>query len=532
MPAVSSSRPDMTTRDDAVKATGRPSKEGATHAASPPREARDGAPDFADLLKKAGTGQALPATDSGRAIASKRGPAEAAAPCGLREADPLDRKPDDTALDDRPGATAEAEPAHDRHATLRDLLAQWSELAATPTDTSPAGATTGGPIAADAAAAGRNTGGVAVEITTPAGPTATTVADRAFPGAPHQATHAHPTVVMPGQVKAAPVPSLAIGGGAAPSVAPAPTTMSAHIVDRQTHFAPINTLITGSAGGPGRTKAPDDPAKVPAVRSAPPTTAAGKTDPTVALSHSAALRDDPADGKLPISERSIGGAADERSPEHPVRARNDGESRATGTAGTVGATSSGAPSIAAALPTATLQRLAGSILATAGDLAAGSSAAPAPTEGSGAPDRGPVRVLDLELTPADLGLVRVRMRLTGNGIELQIAAARPATTEHLQQDRHRLSSIIESAGYDIDSLTVQASGDGFRSHILPTIRQDATPNPAQAGGTFQPQADAGTHSDNSRGDQSHHSSPQSHVKENNGSPVQEGERSRPGSLYV
>lgn len=534
MAGVSSSRPDIPLRDDAAKAAGRPSREGSVRTALPQGEGGDDAPDFAALLKMAGSEKATPKTGSDAANASKqaRGTADAADSQASLEPALLDTKVGYAERDGRgkAGAEADGEPGPDRQLGLRNLLASWSEPGVAPAvpDGSPTGPAAEATITAASAA---HPASVAADPT---------VDDRStspkefVPASAHSADHPgrpRPAAIMPGEIKPTPMEFRASGSGAAPSGAPAPIVMSADIIDRQTHFAPVDTLARGQRGAPGRLSLMDDTAKG--------TAGVGRTEQAVRSAtaveepQSATDDEEAADPRLPIRERSNGPVASDRSVAREARTRDGGDGPATaGAAPAAGATSTTPSPAAPGLPTATLQRLAGSILATAAELAANQSAAPASSEGSAATDRGPVRVLDLELTPADLGLVRVRLRLTGNGIDLQIAAARPTTAEYLQEDSHRLSAIVENAGYDIDSLTVQTSGDGFRSHILPSIRQDAAPNPAQTGGAFQPQADAGAQSHNGRdGSPDQRSSP-SHVKETDGSQVQEGERSRPGSLYV
>ncbi|MGX1309810.1 chemotaxis protein MotD [Amorphus suaedae] len=532
MAGVSSSRPDMPLRDDAAKIAGRPSREGSVRTALPQDEGGDDAPDFAALLKKAGSEKAMPQTGSD-AAKQTRGTAEAADSQPSLEPGPLDPKLGRAERDGRGKAEAEAdgEPGPDRQLGLRNLLASWSEPGAAPAVSADGAPTRPAPEAAIAAALATRPASVAAE---PAGDDRSTAPRESGSTSAHSPDHPgrqRPAAIMPGEVKPAPMELRPSNGGAAPAGTPAPIVMSADIIDRQTHFAPVDTLARGQRAAPGRLNPADDAAKGPAGVSR--AEQAGGSGTVVEEPQSATDDEAAADPRLPIRERSSDAVSSDRPGAREARARDGGDGPATaGTTAAAGATSTTPSPAAPGLPTATLQRLAGSILATAGELAASQSAAPASAEGSAATDRGPVRVLDLELTPADLGLVRVRLRLIGNGIDLQIAAARPTTAEYLQEDRHRLSAIVENAGYDIDSLTVQTSGDGFRSHILPSIRQDAAPNPAQTGGAFQPQADAGAQSHNGRGGSPDQRSSPSHLKEIDGSQVQEGERSRPGSLYV
>lgn len=61
------------------------------------------------------------------------------------------------------------------------------------------------------------------------------------------------------------------------------------------------------------------------------------------------------------------------------------------------------------------------------------SAAPNGPETAAA--RGPVRVLEIQLHPLELGLVTVRLRTGRNGLEIQVNAARAETARLLEQDR-------------------------------------------------------------------------------------------------
>nr|WP_281493702.1 flagellar hook-length control protein FliK [Ancylobacter koreensis] len=62
--------------------------------------------------------------------------------------------------------------------------------------------------------------------------------------------------------------------------------------------------------------------------------------------------------------------------------------------------------------------------------------------------RGPVRVLEIQLHPVELGLVTVRLRTGRNGLEVQIHAAREETARLIESDRARL----------LDTLAEQGSG--------------------------------------------------------------------------
>ncbi|MEP9368232.1 flagellar hook-length control protein FliK [Xanthobacter sp. VNH20] len=81
---------------------------------------------------------------------------------------------------------------------------------------------------------------------------------------------------------------------------------------------------------------------------------------------------------------------------------------------------------------------------------------------------GPVRVLEIQLHPDDLGTVNVRLRLTPQGLEVRLRAGNPDTARMLEQDRDALGEILRSAGYQADDLqiiTTDAAGfTGMTGH--------------------------------------------------------------------
>ena len=115
--------------------------------------------------------------------------------------------------------------------------------------------------------------------------------------------------------------------------------------------------------------------------------------------------------------------------------------------------------------------------------AAGTGAPPA-SEDAPAPT-GPVRVLDIALSPDSLGRVVVHMRLTPHGLTVRLKADDPATAALLAGDRAHLSALLGSAGLPDVDLEVGGAG-------LPVI--DA-PLRAPAAMEGQPPQDTADHSD-------------------------------------
>ncbi len=73
---------------------------------------------------------------------------------------------------------------------------------------------------------------------------------------------------------------------------------------------------------------------------------------------------------------------------------------------------------------------------------------------------GPVlKTLEIQLTPVELGTVKVSMRLVGENVEVTVRASNPQTAEMLKQDRQMLDQMLRSTGYKPDAITVQSMAD-------------------------------------------------------------------------
>lgn len=96
----------------------------------------------------------------------------------------------------------------------------------------------------------------------------------------------------------------------------------------------------------------------------------------------------------------------------------------------------------------------GSILAEAVRAEAPGSSA----TGAAIPARGPVRVLEIQLRPLELGLVTVRLRTGRNGLEIHVHAARAETARMLEQDRASLIATLADADAGPLDLTISQTG--------------------------------------------------------------------------
>ncbi|MBA1154723.1 flagellar hook-length control protein FliK [Microvirga mediterraneensis] len=121
----------------------------------------------------------------------------------------------------------------------------------------------------------------------------------------------------------------------------------------------------------------------------------------------------------------------------------------------------GAKTEPASLPSSTLQQLARSIV----EDARGISEPQHPSFQHDGLNRvatarasaGVLRVLDLQLKPAELGLVTIRMRLSGDSIEMEIQAQHEDTAELLRNDADKLSSLLRVSGYRPDLINIQSA---------------------------------------------------------------------------
>lgn len=71
----------------------------------------------------------------------------------------------------------------------------------------------------------------------------------------------------------------------------------------------------------------------------------------------------------------------------------------------------------------------------------------------------PVKVLHIQLQPAELGTVTVRMSLKENALQLDLEVSRGETAQLLQRDKEALSSLLRSAGYLVEGMDVRVSAD-------------------------------------------------------------------------
>ncbi len=75
---------------------------------------------------------------------------------------------------------------------------------------------------------------------------------------------------------------------------------------------------------------------------------------------------------------------------------------------------------------------------------------------------GVVKVLNLELKPANLGAVTVRMQLKDNVISIHVEAQHAETRALIEREQAKLTSALSAAGYTVETITA-VQGDSVRS---------------------------------------------------------------------
>ncbi|MEZ0169648.1 flagellar hook-length control protein FliK [Microvirga sp. TS319] len=124
------------------------------------------------------------------------------------------------------------------------------------------------------------------------------------------------------------------------------------------------------------------------------------------------------------------------------------------------------------LPTETLHRIASAVRS---DLRAVSgSVLPQSPQGSEAnhtfsikASESALRVLHLQLHPADLGSVTIKMRLAGESLEMELHVEREETAQLLRHDSEKLSALLRGSGYRPDVISVQVTDGAVQDRAAP-----------------------------------------------------------------
>jgi flagellar hook-length control protein FliK len=142
---------------------------------------------------------------------------------------------------------------------------------------------------------------------------------------------------------------------------------------------------------------------------------------------------------------------------------------------------------------------------------AAAAAAPAEAGGSETARGTVVRVLEIELEPASLGKVTVRMELKDDVLTLRIETTHREATVVIEKERDKLSNALKSAGYIVDAITTQTgeplrasaqgplAATGAQSSPFSSTQSQAGLPHSQGGGGQQREAGPGESSPASRG---------------------------------
>jgi chemotaxis protein MotD len=106
------------------------------------------------------------------------------------------------------------------------------------------------------------------------------------------------------------------------------------------------------------------------------------------------------------------------------------------------------------------------------------------TTGSAA---GALKVLHLQLEPADLGVVTVRVALKDQAISLHLEASHLDTARVIERDREVLANALKSAGYLVDGITSQPA----EAPRLNAPLQQAMATDGQSAFSSSPQSQSG-----------------------------------------
>ncbi len=103
------------------------------------------------------------------------------------------------------------------------------------------------------------------------------------------------------------------------------------------------------------------------------------------------------------------------------------------------------------------------------------------------------RTLVIQLQPIELGTVTARMRLTPDGMHIQLMAENPAMAEHLAKDHDMLSKALQRAGVadDASSVTISVIDRSGAASSTQTGQQNPSAQDQQLGGRPSGQGQSG-----------------------------------------
>lgn len=287
--------------------------------------------------------------------------------------------------------------------------------------------------------------------------------------APVSQTPSDPRFALAAALDAGAVPVTAQKGGVAPQAAVSLAAISAAANFADASLTPVNSVQAGKSLAAAKSK-PDG--KAPDGKAAPSLESGAIVDAAGAgvTVREAVVSSSPAEG-------GSGGASNMEAKPHEARQGGAGTDRGAVTANQAGGgfdvgMISNAQAGQASLPSLSPAEQIANKISEA--LTSGPAAgADIPGGASGTP----VKVLRIQLHPADLGEVTVRLTLRQDGLEVQVEATRHDTVRMVEKNREALSDMLRSAGYSVEALTVRAAGESFAG---------AASQQAGAGGSSSP----------------------------------------------
>lgn len=84
-----------------------------------------------------------------------------------------------------------------------------------------------------------------------------------------------------------------------------------------------------------------------------------------------------------------------------------------------------------------------------------------------------LRILNLQLHPAELGTVTIKMKLAGDTLEMELHVEKEETAQLLRHDTEKLSALLRGSGYRPDVISIQvADGTGQDRSSAPKMQAD------------------------------------------------------------
>ena len=214
------------------------------------------------------------------------------------------------------------------------------------------------------------------------------------------------------------------------------TTVTIAGTKQETHFAPVAAHHSAAAAGPSRPVA-DSSIRQDAVADRGETALDAPRGPAVGAQQG-------------------GSEANGKSDGEPSRDGSAGDRRTAQASGVTGAefvaAAAGTTEVSDAASPA--QQIARRV---AGELGAGGNLAAARVETAPGGPGGMMKVLHIQLSPANLGTVTVHVSLKDNVLNLHVETARHETALAIEKDRELLSTALKQSGYMVDGITTQAS---------------------------------------------------------------------------